>query len=127
MQHRIVSQEEWLTARKAHLRNDKRWPACAIFARLASGAATITEVTERFEMNLPAVSKHLKVLKRAGLNRTSWSIASYRARSGSLAAARPKDLRGLRPHERRVRRQDEQHAKVPRFDHAQAIAREHTT
>jgi len=39
----------------------------AILARLASGAASVTELAEPFEMSLPAVSKHLKVLERAGL------------------------------------------------------------
>jgi DNA-binding transcriptional ArsR family regulator len=39
----------------------------AILARLAAGAATVTEVAEPFAMSLPAVSKHLKVLERAGL------------------------------------------------------------
>src|SRR5882762_7082945 len=39
----------------------------AILARLASGEATVTELAEPFEMSLPAVSKHLKVLQRAGL------------------------------------------------------------
>ena len=39
----------------------------AILARLASGDATVTELAEPFEMSLPAVSKHLKVLQRAGL------------------------------------------------------------
>jgi len=39
----------------------------AILARLASGEATVTELAEPFEMTLPAVSKHLKVLQRAGL------------------------------------------------------------
>jgi DNA-binding transcriptional ArsR family regulator len=39
----------------------------AILARLASGEATVTELAEPFEMTLPAVSKHLKVLERAGL------------------------------------------------------------
>ena len=39
----------------------------AILARLASGEATVTELGEPFEMSLPAVSKHLKVLERAGL------------------------------------------------------------
>jgi Activator of Hsp90 ATPase homolog 1-like protein len=41
------------------------------------------------------------------------------------SAERP--TRALRPHERCVRRQDEQHAQMPRFDHAQAIEREYTT
>ncbi|MGH7779153.1 MAG: ArsR/SmtB family transcription factor [Candidatus Binataceae bacterium] len=40
---------------------------CAILARLASGQASVTELAEPFEMSLPAISKHLKVLQRAGL------------------------------------------------------------
>jgi len=39
----------------------------AILARLASGEANVTELAQPFEMSLPAVSKHLKVLERAGL------------------------------------------------------------
>jgi DNA-binding transcriptional ArsR family regulator len=39
----------------------------AILARLSSGEATVTELAEPFTMSLPAVSKHLKVLERAGL------------------------------------------------------------
>src|SRR5712691_10130794 len=39
----------------------------AILARLASGEASVTELAEPFAMTLPAVSKHLKVLERAGL------------------------------------------------------------
>ncbi len=39
----------------------------AILARLASGAASVQELAEPFDMTLPAVSKHLKVLERAGL------------------------------------------------------------
>jgi DNA-binding transcriptional ArsR family regulator len=39
----------------------------AILARLASGTATVMELAAPFEMSLPAVSKHLKVLERAGL------------------------------------------------------------
>src|SRR2546430_16132238 len=39
----------------------------AILARLAAGQATVTELAEPFEMTMPAVSKHLKVLERAGL------------------------------------------------------------
>lgn len=39
----------------------------AILARLASGEATVTELAAPFEISLPAVSKHLKVLERAGL------------------------------------------------------------
>jgi DNA-binding transcriptional ArsR family regulator len=39
----------------------------AILGRLARGEASVTELAEPFEMTLPAVSKHLKVLERAGL------------------------------------------------------------
>lgn len=39
----------------------------AILARLALGEASVTELAEPFEMSLPAISKHLKVLERAGL------------------------------------------------------------
>jgi DNA-binding transcriptional ArsR family regulator len=39
----------------------------AILARLASGEATVSELAEPFEMSGPAISKHLKVLERAGL------------------------------------------------------------
>ena len=39
----------------------------AILARPASGEASVTELAEPFAMSLPAISKHLKVLERAGL------------------------------------------------------------
>jgi DNA-binding transcriptional ArsR family regulator len=39
----------------------------AILARLAQGEATVMELAKPFDMSLPAVSKHLKVLERAGL------------------------------------------------------------
>lgn len=39
----------------------------AILARLALGEASVTELAEPFDMSLPAVSKHLKVLEHAGL------------------------------------------------------------
>ena len=39
----------------------------AILARLALGETSVTELAEPFEMSLPAVTKHLKVLERAGL------------------------------------------------------------
>ena len=48
----------------------------AILARLAHGVASVTELAEPFQMSLPAVSKHLKVLERAGLitrsNQAQW-------------------------------------------------------
>jgi DNA-binding transcriptional ArsR family regulator len=39
----------------------------AILARLASGATSVSELAEPFAMSMPAISKHLKVLQRAGL------------------------------------------------------------
>ena len=39
----------------------------AILARLARGEATVTELAKPFDMSQPAISKHLKVLERAGL------------------------------------------------------------
>jgi DNA-binding transcriptional ArsR family regulator len=39
----------------------------AILSRLASGEASVTELAEPFAMSMPAISKHLKVLERAGL------------------------------------------------------------
>ena len=39
----------------------------AILARLALGETSVTELAEPFEMSMPAVSKHLRVLERAGL------------------------------------------------------------
>jgi DNA-binding transcriptional ArsR family regulator len=55
----------------------------AILARLARGEASVTELAEPFEMSLPAVSKHLKVLERAGLvsrgRERQWRPARLRA------------------------------------------------
>jgi DNA-binding transcriptional ArsR family regulator len=39
----------------------------AILARLSSGGASVTELAAPFDLTLPAISKHLKVLERAGL------------------------------------------------------------
>jgi DNA-binding transcriptional ArsR family regulator len=39
----------------------------AIIARLANGQATVNELAEPFDMSLPAISKHIKVLEKAGL------------------------------------------------------------
>jgi DNA-binding transcriptional ArsR family regulator len=39
----------------------------AILARLARGEASVTELAEPFQMSMPAITKHLKVLERAGL------------------------------------------------------------
>jgi DNA-binding transcriptional ArsR family regulator len=49
----------------------------AILARLASGECSVTELAEPFEMSMPAVSKHLRVLERAGLI-ARWRKAQWR-------------------------------------------------
>jgi DNA-binding transcriptional ArsR family regulator len=49
----------------------------AILARLAEGEATVNELAEPFDMSLPAISKHIKVLERAGLI-TQGQQAQYR-------------------------------------------------
>ncbi len=59
-----LADDDRLTATFAALANSTRR---AILARLARGAATVNELAEPFDMQLPAVSKHLKVLERAGL------------------------------------------------------------
>jgi len=62
----------------------------AILARLAKGPATVTELARPFEMTLPAVSKHLKVLERAGLiergREAQWRPCQLRARPLEEAA-----------------------------------------
>lgn len=49
----------------------------AILARLAMGEATVSELAEPFDMSLPAISKHIRVLERAGLI-TQGQKAQYR-------------------------------------------------
>ncbi|MCI0709988.1 MAG: metalloregulator ArsR/SmtB family transcription factor [Chloroflexi bacterium] len=49
----------------------------AILARLAEGEATVNELAKPFDMSLPAISKHIKVLERAGLI-TQGQNAQYR-------------------------------------------------
>ncbi|MBI1282380.1 MAG: metalloregulator ArsR/SmtB family transcription factor [Anaerolineaceae bacterium] len=58
------SDEDQLSLTFAALANATRR---AILARLAQGEATVNELAEPFNMSLPAISKHIKVLERAGL------------------------------------------------------------
>src|SRR5882724_11468319 len=70
----------------------------AILSRLALGESSVTELAEPFKMSLPAVSKHLKVLERAGL------IARGRAAQWlpcRLEAAPLKEVAGWVEHYRR--------------------------
>jgi DNA-binding transcriptional ArsR family regulator len=60
----------------------------AIIARLAEGDATVTELAEPFSISLPAISRHLKVLERAGLISRS---RSGQWRSSTLEAAALKE------------------------------------
>ena len=61
----------------------------AILARLSRGEATVNEIAEPFDMSLPAVSRHLQVLERAGLisrsREAQWRPARLEAKP--LAAA----------------------------------------
>jgi len=61
-----VVDEERLSDTFAALANSTRR---AILARLAEGAATVNELAAPFDLTLPAISKHIKVLERAGLVR----------------------------------------------------------
>ncbi|HEV2068971.1 MAG TPA: metalloregulator ArsR/SmtB family transcription factor [Acidimicrobiales bacterium] len=60
----MVVDEHRLSETFAALANPTRR---AILARLVEGEATVNELAEPFEMTLPAISKHIKVLERAGL------------------------------------------------------------
>src|SRR5881409_678743 len=60
----MVTDEDRLSDTFAALANSTRR---AILARLAEGEATVNELAEPFELTLPAISKHIKVLERAGL------------------------------------------------------------
>src|ERR687891_765773 len=60
----LVQNDERLDETFAALANATRR---AILARLAEGAANVNELAEPFDMTLPAISKHIKVLERAGL------------------------------------------------------------
>ncbi len=60
----IAIDEERLSETFAALASSTRR---AILARLAEGSATVNELAEPFQMTLPAISKHIKVLERAGL------------------------------------------------------------
>ena len=61
--HNVMAQDRLSTTFAALADPTRR----AILARLALGETSVTELAKPFEMSLPAVSKHLKVLERAGL------------------------------------------------------------
>ena len=64
MYNHMVMKDTALNATFAALADPTRR---AILARLASGEATVNQLAEPFDMSQPAISKHLKVLERAGL------------------------------------------------------------
>jgi DNA-binding transcriptional ArsR family regulator len=64
MTHTTQTTSDRLSATFAALADPTRR---AILARLASGECSVTELSGPFEMSMPAVSKHLRVLERAGL------------------------------------------------------------
>ena len=68
------SEDDRLSQTFAALANSTRR---AILARLADGEATVSELAEPFDLSLPAISKHIKVLERAGLI-TQGQKAQYR-------------------------------------------------
>ena len=70
----MTTDEDRLSETFAALANSTRR---AILARLAEGAATVNELAEPFDMTLPAISRHLKVLERAGLIERG-QMAQYR-------------------------------------------------
>src|SRR5919106_5212193 len=70
----------------------------AMLARLASGEATVTELAAPFDISLPAISKHLKVLERAGL------IVRGRERQWRPARLDATPLRGVAEWAERYRR-----------------------
>jgi DNA-binding transcriptional ArsR family regulator len=96
----------------------------AILARLAAGEASVTELAEPFSMSQPAISKHLKVLERAGLiacgreaqrrprridagplaEATQW-LAGYRRLWERSYQRLDAVLEDLKAHERRAKRQ----------------------
>lgn len=71
----------------------------AILARLALGETTVNELAEPFEMSLPAVTKHLKVLQRAGLisqsRHAQWRPCKLEAAPMQVAASYIEQYRKL--------------------------------
>jgi DNA-binding transcriptional ArsR family regulator len=70
----------------------------AILARLALGEATVSELCEPFAMSQPAISKHLRVLERAGLISTG---VDAQRRPRKLEAQRLREANGWLEHYRR--------------------------
>jgi DNA-binding transcriptional ArsR family regulator len=80
----------------------------AILARLAEGEATVNELAEPFSVTLPAVSRHLKVLERAGL------IARNRSAQFRPSRLRPEPL--VQATDWLERRRETWEARIDRLD-----------
>jgi len=93
--HRLNKMASDLNATFAALADPTRR---AILAQLASGEASVTELAQPFDMSLPAVSKHLRVLERAGLISRS---RNAQWRPCQLAARPLKDVADWVEHYRR--------------------------
>ena len=82
----------------------------AILARLVTGECSVTELAEPFDMSMPAVSKHLRVLERAGLiargREAQWRPCRIEARSAQggrgMARKLPSRLGGAARSARRL-------------------------
>jgi DNA-binding transcriptional ArsR family regulator len=95
----------------------------AILARLATGEASVSELAEPFAISQPAISKHLKVLERAGLI-SRGRDAQRRPRRMEvkpLAEALPADVGGEFPAARCTARRDE--GPIPQARSWQAVSR----
>jgi DNA-binding transcriptional ArsR family regulator len=90
----------------------------AILARLARGEATVNELAAPFELTLPAISKHIKVLERAGL-----VVRAQRAqfRPCALAPERLREVAGWADEQRSVweARFDRMAARLDELDEGQ--------
>ena len=85
----------------------------AILARLAEGEATVNELAEPFDVSLPAISRHLKVLERAGL-----------IERGRAAQSRPSRLRAEPLDEAAEWMEDRKRTWQQRIDRLDAFLRE---
>ena len=98
----------------------------AILARLVSGECSVTELAEPFDMSMPAVSKHLRVLERAGLiargREAQWrpcrleagplkDVADWAERYRHIWEAR---LDRLDAYLQELKRKEKKHARKPR-------------
>ena len=72
-------QDEWLRDPTFARLSDQLWETTrrAILARLATGQCSVTELAEPFDMSQPAISKHLKVLRDAGLVKSKVSGSNH--------------------------------------------------